>query len=58
MSEPFVLINAFEVPPEANDEFLRGWEADAGLPGDIGETAMSCGGRRLSPPPSARRPSR
>ena len=25
--EPFVLINAFEVPPGEDDEFIRGWEA-------------------------------
>ena len=25
--EPFVLINAFEVPPDDDDEFIRGWEA-------------------------------
>ena len=27
MAEPFVLINAFEVPPGAEEEFIRGWEA-------------------------------
>jgi heme-degrading monooxygenase HmoA len=26
-SRPLVLINAFEVPPDADDEFIRGWEA-------------------------------
>ena len=26
-SEPLVLINSFEVPPDADDEFIRGWEA-------------------------------
>lgn len=26
-SQPLVLINAFEVPPDADDEFIRGWEA-------------------------------
>jgi heme-degrading monooxygenase HmoA len=26
-SGPLVLINAFEVPPDADDEFMRGWEA-------------------------------
>ncbi|MDQ3859530.1 MAG: antibiotic biosynthesis monooxygenase [Actinomycetota bacterium] len=25
--EPLVLINAFEVPPDKDDEFIRGWEA-------------------------------
>jgi heme oxygenase (mycobilin-producing) len=25
--QPLVLINAFEVPPEADDEFIRGWKA-------------------------------
>ena len=25
--QPLVLINAFEVPPDADDAFLRGWEA-------------------------------
>ncbi len=24
--EPLVLINAFEVPPDKDDEFIRGWE--------------------------------
>jgi heme-degrading monooxygenase HmoA len=27
MEEPFVLINAFEVSPEADEEFITGWEA-------------------------------
>ena len=27
MSPPVVLINAFEVPPDADDEFLSAWEA-------------------------------
>ena len=26
-SQPLVLINAFEVPPVADDDFIRGWEA-------------------------------
>jgi heme-degrading monooxygenase HmoA len=26
-AQPFVLINAFEVSPDADDEFIRGWEA-------------------------------
>ncbi|MDQ3894828.1 MAG: antibiotic biosynthesis monooxygenase [Actinomycetota bacterium] len=26
-SEPLVLINAFEVAPDEDDEFIRGWEA-------------------------------
>jgi heme oxygenase (mycobilin-producing) len=26
-NEPLVLINAFEVPPDADDEFIAGWEA-------------------------------
>jgi hypothetical protein len=26
-SQPLVLINAFEVPPDADDDFIRGWEA-------------------------------
>jgi heme-degrading monooxygenase HmoA len=26
-SQALVLINAFEVPPEADDDFIRGWEA-------------------------------
>jgi heme oxygenase (mycobilin-producing) len=26
-SQPLVLINAFEVPEDREDEFLRGWEA-------------------------------
>jgi heme-degrading monooxygenase HmoA len=26
-SEPLVLINAFEAPPDEDDEFIRGWEA-------------------------------
>ena len=25
-SEPLVLINAFEVAPDEDDEFIRGWE--------------------------------
>jgi heme-degrading monooxygenase HmoA len=26
-AQPLVLINAFAVPPEADDDFIRGWEA-------------------------------
>jgi heme-degrading monooxygenase HmoA len=25
--QPMILINAFEVPPDKDDEFIRGWEA-------------------------------
>ena len=26
-AQPLVLINAFEVPPDRDDDFIRGWEA-------------------------------
>jgi heme-degrading monooxygenase HmoA len=49
MPEPFVLINSFEVPEDADEEFLRGWTATRdfleGQPGYV-ETTLH---RAVSP---------
>lgn len=48
-AEPLILINAFEVPPDKDDEFIRGWEAARdyleGRPGYV-DTALH---RAVSP---------